>query len=346
MENDYLNGSILAVDDEPVALGFLRDHLQARGFKRVTACDRAEQALEMVKEAVPDVVVLDLVMPGMDGYEFMERLKVIKPGEFLPILVISAQGDSGSKRRALESGARDFISKPYDMVEIEARLKNMIELRWMYRGLERKNAELEERVAERTQELHHTFRDVLQSLGMAIEYHNKETSVHLKRIREFTRIVARGMGVEDKRAENLADASVMHDIGKIGVPENLLTKKGPLTPQEWELMKNHTVIGADILSGYRSGLLQVARNIALTHHEKWNGLGYPRGLVGIEIPLEGRIVSLCDSFDALISERPYKPAWPLEEAVEHILEERGRSYDPNVVDVFYALKGEIASVAG
>ncbi len=343
---DILNARILAVDDEPVGLGFLKENLEARGFRRVTACSRPRQALEALKEIDPDVLVLDLVMPELDGFEFMELARRERPDEFLPILVISGQGDSESKRRALETGARDFIAKPFDMVEVAARVRNMAELRFMYRDLRNQNRELEDKVACRTRSLHDTYREIINSLSTALEYHNRETGLHLKRIREFTVILARGAGVDKAKAERLADASVMHDIGKIGVPERILSKCGPLTPDEWELMKNHTVIGADILSGYDSGLIKVARNIALTHHEKWNGLGYPRSLVGIEIPLEGRIVSLCDGFDALISERPYKPAWPKEEAVKAILAERGRSYDPGLVDIFQALQDEFVSVAG
>lgn len=344
--DDILNTRILAVDDEPVGLSFLKDSLEAKGFRRVTACTRPRQALEALKELNPKVLILDLVMPELDGFEFMERARREGRDEFLPILVISGQGDTESKRRALEAGARDFITKPFDMVEVAARVRNMAELKLMYDGLRLQNRELEGKVAARTQSLHDTYREIINSLSTAMEYHNKETGTHLKRIRDFTAILARGAGVDQARAARLADASVMHDIGKIGVPERVLAKNGPLTPEEWELMKNHTVIGADILAGYDSGLIHVARNIALTHHEKWNGLGYPRGLVGIEIPLEGRMVSLCDTFDALISERPYKLAWPKDQAVEAVLEERGRSFDPNLVDVFQALKDEFLEAAG
>lgn len=343
--DDILNARILAVDDEPVGLNFLKVNLQARGFRRVTVCTDPRQALEVMKDIMPDVLLLDLVMPELDGFGFMELARRERPGEFLPILVISGQGDSESKRRALEAGARDFITKPFDMVEVAARVRNMAEMKRIYDQLRGQNRELEEKVAARTENLHNTFREVLNSLSTAMEYHNKETGDHLKRIRDFISILARGSGVENTKAERLADASVMHDIGKIGVPEGVLVKAGPLTAQEWELMKNHTVIGADILAGYDSGLIHVARNIALTHHEKWNGTGYPRGLVGIEIPLEGRMVSLCDAFDALLSERPYKPAWPMDEAVKAILAERGRSFDPNLVDVFEALKDEFIEAA-
>ncbi len=336
---------IMAVDDDPMCLDLLRQNLEARGFRRVYTCSDPLKAWEQIEECSPDVLILDLVMPQWDGFALMERLRRERADDFIPILVISGQNDIDSKRRALESGARDFITKPFDMVEAAARVRNMAEIRLTYLKLRRQNQELEDKVAQRTRKLKETFREVLNSLSTAVEYHNKETAVHLRRIRDFTRILARGCGIEDERAEGLADASVMHDIGKIGVPDRILTKNGPLTKEEWELMKNHTIIGADILSGYDSGLIKVARNIALTHHEKWNGLGYPRGLVGIEIPLEGRIVSLCDTFDALISARPYKPAWSVEEAVQAIASEKGVSYDPNLVDVFLALQDELVAAA-
>ncbi len=345
-QSDFHSAKILAVDDEPVGLGFLRDNLAARGYQRVTACTRPRQALEALKELDPDVLILDLAMPELDGFEFMDLARRQRPESFLPILVISGHGDPDIRSRALESGARDFISKPFDMVEVAARIRNMAEMKYIYDQLRRQNRELEERVEARTRKLQRTFREVINSLSTAVEYHNKETATHLKRIREFTGLLARGAGVDRPRAERLSEASVMHDIGKIGVPDGVLAKAGPLTKEEWELMKSHTVIGADILSGYDSGLIKVARNIALTHHEKWNGLGYPRGLVGIEIPLEGRIVSLCDAFDALISKRPYKEAWPVEEAVAAIVEEKGRSYDPSLVDVFQALKDDFTTASG
>jgi len=340
MPADFRHIKIVAVDDEPVGLTFLKDNLEARGSMRVSAYTSALEALKALQTIKPDVLILDLGMPEMDGFQFMEQAKKSITEEFLPILVISGHGDPDIKRRALESGARDFISKPFDMVEVAARVNNMAEIKFIYDRMKQQNMELEQMVMARTKKLQETFQEVLNSLTIAVEYHNKETSTHLKRIRDFTAILARGAGVDKERAVRLADASVMHDIGKIGIPERVLTKSGPLTSEEWELMKNHTIIGADILSGYSSGLLVVARNIALNHHEKWNGLGYPRGLVGVEIPLEGRIVALCDAFDALISERPYKQAWPIYEAIEAIVEERGRSYDPNLVDIFQALQDE------
>jgi len=336
---------ILAVDDDTTSLHLLAGFLRQQGFLKVMTAEDGLQAWELFREAEVKLVILDLLMPGHDGYWFLERLSIERPELFVPVIVISGSSDGQSKVRALSLGARDFITKPFDLVEVMARIENMIELKYSYDYLKNQNQQLEDLVRRRTEELHSTFREALNSLSAAVEYHNKETGQHLRRIREFTKILAQGAGLSQTRAEALADASVMHDIGKIGIPDSILLKDGPLTPEEWEVMKNHTVIGADILSGYSSGLLKTASQIALYHHEKWNGQGYPRGLSGQKIPLEGRIVALCDTYDALISWRLYKPAWPLEAAVECIASDQGKSFDPELVKIFLDKQHEFAAVA-
>jgi putative two-component system response regulator len=344
-KQDIQNAKILAVDDDDVSLDLLAVNLRQRGFVKVMTADGAEKAWDIFQESGAHIVILDLVMPGRDGYWFLEKLRLAEPGLFVPVIVISGSADTSSKIKALSLGARDFVAKPYDMVEVTARIANMIELKYSYDSLQEQKQSLEDLVRKRTNDLHRTFREALNSLSSAIEYHNKETGQHLYRMREFTKILVRGLGMDESRSEALADASVMHDIGKIGIPDSILLKDGPLTPEEWEVMKNHTVIGADILSGYSSKLLKTASQIALYHHEKWNGQGYPRGLSGRDIPLEGRIVALCDTYDALISWRPYKPAWPLEAVVECIASDQGKSFDPELVRIFLDKQQDFAAVA-
>lgn len=334
VRDDKRGTRILVVDDDRQSLELFQGHLEKRGFSRVTVSESAARAWELFSDLRPHLVILDLVMPVNDGFWFLERMRFSFPDLFVPVIVISGNTDPQVKSRALLLGARDFITKPFEMIEVTARIDNMLELKLIYDRLQDQNRNLESVVNKRTEQLQKSFRDALNSLSAAMEYHNRETGLHLRRMREFTRILASDLGLPKERAEALADASIMHDIGKIGIPDSILLKDGPLTPEEWEVMKEHTIIGADILTGYNSDLMVTASSIALSHHEKWNGQGYPRGLAEKAIPLEGQIVSLCDTYDALISWRSYKKAWSHEAAVECISFEKGRSFDPCLVELF------------
>lgn len=332
--SELKSSRILLVDDDQLSLDILVKNLEQRGYRRIVQATDGAAAWEIFQEFHPHLVVLDMVMPQYDGFWFLQRMKLSSPDGFVPVIVISGSTDTQVKIRALLMGARDFVSKPFEMVEVTARIENMLELKHSYDQLQEQNRNLDALVRKRTEDLQESFREALNSLSTAMEYHNRETGLHLRRIREFTRILSLSLGLDKEKAEALADASIMHDIGKIGVADCILLKEGPLTPEEWEIMKEHTVIGADILSGYSSSLMKIASRIAFTHHEKWNGQGYPRGLAGSEIPLEGHIVSLCDTYDALISWRPYKKAWSHQAAVECILANSGLSFDPKLVQAF------------
>ncbi|MDH5179332.1 MAG: two-component system response regulator [Gammaproteobacteria bacterium] len=336
--------SILIVDDQPVNVKLLEKVLAAEGYEYVFSTTDSRESVELYKKHQCDLVLLDLNMPHIDGFGVMEELKKITE-DYPPILVLTALKDRESRVRALEGGARDFVSKPFDRVELLSRIRNMLEVRLLNKAMKNQNLILEEKVQERTrelqersQELHNTRLEVIQRLGRAAEYRDNETGLHIIRMSKYSQLLGRAAGMSEEDSDMILNASPMHDIGKIGIPDNILLKPGKLTPEEWEIMKTHSVIGAEILSSSNktksSRLMQMAREIAMTHHEKWDGSGYPDGLQGERIPLVGRVVAVADVFDALTTSRPYKKAWPEQEAVQYIRDNRGRHFDPHLVDLF------------
>ncbi len=325
---------ILVVDDELDIVNLLMTILKHVGFENVIATDRPMDAFRLYQDHRPDAVVLDLHMPGVNGLELLRQLTDFEPNGYAPILILTGEHDPDYKNRALLSGARDYLVKPFMPVEVIARVRNMLEIRRLYRRTAERGQELERMVAQRTLELDKAYREILQRLGRASEYRDDDTGNHARRIGEYAALIGRGLHLEDEQVEHLRRASPMHDVGKIGIPDGILLKPGKLDAQEWETMKSHVEIGVRILSGATSGLLQVAEEIAQTHHEKFDGNGYPNGLAGEEIPLNGRLVAVCDVFDALTSERPYKRAWSVEDAVAEIARCKGGHFDPRIVDVF------------
>jgi putative two-component system response regulator len=282
-----------------------------------------------------DLVLLDLDMPHLTGFEVMAKLKKIELENYLPILVLTAMTDSQTRLRALESGAKDFIVKhPFDRLETMTRIRNMLEVRLAHNMVRDQNRVLEERVLERTRELQETRLEIIQRLGRAIEYHDNETGLHVVRMSRYCECLARVLGLPDEQCEMLLHTSPMHDIGKVAISDTILLKPGPLDPEEFEIIKTHTTIGAAILAGHPSKLMEMAHNIALTHHEKWDGTGYPNALKGENIPIEGRISAICDVFDALTNDRPYKRRWTNEAAVGYLQDNRGIHFDPVMVDAF------------
>lgn len=350
MSNDALNPAtgllsarILVVDDQPVNVKLLEKILDAEGYTNVVTTTDSREAAALFQQSPTDLVLLDLNMPHKDGFEVLAEIKALEK-DYPPVIVLTALKDVESRVKALMSGARDFISKPFDRVELLSRMHNMLEVRLLHKAVQNQNLLLEEKVRERTQELEETRMEIIRRLGRAAEYRDNETGLHIIRMSKFSQILALAAGMAERDAEMILNASPMHDIGKIGIPDSILLKPGKLDADEWETMKKHSTIGAKILSGHPSELMQMAREIALTHHEKWDGSGYPAGKQGEEIPLVGRIVALADVFDALTSERPYKKAWPVEEAVDFIKENSGKHFDPRLVDLFIDSLDQIIEV--
>jgi HD domain./Response regulator receiver domain. len=325
---------ILIVDDESVNLKLLDKMLSAQGYSNLVLVQDSRQVLEIYRQARTDLILLDINMPHLDGFEVMEQLKALDDPLFPPVVILTAQHGQDFLLRALNSGARDFITKPFYCNELLARVRNMLDAQLMHRMLYDQKAVLNEMVQTRTDELRRTRLQVVQQLGRAAEYRDNETGNHILRMSHISALLAKSIGWNEADCELMLHASPMHDIGKIGIPDHILLKPGKFEPEEWEIMKTHAVIGANILEGDDSELMKCAGEIALTHHEKWDGSGYPYGLSGEAIPLVGRIAALADVFDALTSVRPYKEAWTVEAAVDLIKENRGTHFDPELVTVF------------
>lgn len=335
---------ILIVDDQAPNVVLLEKILQADGYEQVTTTTDSRQVAELYAQHHFDLVLLDLNMPYLTGFEVMQQLNELEPDNYVPILVLTAQPDMKTRLRALESGARDFLTKPFDRLEVLSRIRNMLEVRMMHNQIRDQNRILEEKVQERTRELAETRFEIIRRLGRAAEYRDNETGLHIVRMSKYSQLLGRAAGMDEAQSELLLNASPMHDIGKIGIPDSILLKQGKLDPDEWKIMKMHPVIGAEILSGHQSELMSMASQIALAHHEKWDGSGYPGGLRGEEIPLEARVVAVCDVFDALTTARPYKKAWPVEEAIAYIDDNSGKHFDPELVKLCPDLLPEILAI--
>lgn len=334
---------ILIVDDEPANTEFLRHVLRSEGYGQLVESNDAALALERFEELDPDLVLLDLMMPGFDGYQFLERVRSrIDGDDYLPILVVTGDTSAEAQRRALSLGARDFLSKPLSPADIRLRVRNSLQTRHLQKQLRAYNLQLEERVSERTRELEAARLEILDRLARAAEYRDDDTGQHTQRVGRVAARLAQVLARPQEEVELLRRAAPLHDIGKIGVPDSILLKEGRLTEQEWAVMEEHTRIGADILSGSRFPLLRMAEEIALVHHERWDGTGYPAGLRGDAIPLVGRVVAVADVFDSLTHARPYKPAWSVKEALAEIESTAGSHFDPAVVEALLRVVQEIA----
>ena len=335
---------ILIVDDEPANLKLLDKMLSTQGYGNLVLIQDSRQVQETYQQERTDLILLDINMPHIDGFGVMEQLKALDDPLLPPIVVLTAQHSQDFLLRALNSGARDFLTKPFDRNELLARVRNMLDAQLAHRLLHDQKAVLDEMVQARTDELRRTQLQVVQRLGRAAEYRDNETGNHILRMSHISALLAKSIGLSEDDCELLLHASPMHDIGKIGIPDHILLKPGKFEPEEWAIMQTHATIGAHILEGDDSELMRCAREIALTHHEKWDGSGYPSGLTGDAIPLMGRIAALADVFDALTSERPYKKAWTIEAAVDLIKENRGTHFDPGLVDVFLIQLPEVLKI--
>jgi putative two-component system response regulator len=332
---------ILIVDDQQPNLTLLERMLEQWGYEHVTTTTQSHEVPNLCAALDPDLLLLDLQMPKPDGFELMEILEPrIIAAPRLPVLVLTADATTPTRQRALSVGASDFLSKPLDPIEVRLRIANLLETRRLELEMISHNQLLEARVRERTQDLEAARLELLERLALAAEYRDDETQEHAQRVGRTVGLLAHAMDMPAAAVELLMRAAPLHDIGKIGVPDAILLKTSPFTPEEFALMRAHTTIGAQILSGSEFGTLQTAEKIAASHHEHWDGTGYPFGLAAEDIPLAGRLVALADVFDALVHERPYKPAWPLERAVEEIRSLSGTHFDPDVVAAFNALDHE------
>ena len=338
------NARVMIVDDNLTNVMLLQRLLEAEGYTHVEGVTDPREVLGLYQAQPYDLVLLDIRMPHLDGYEVMGQLREISDGDYLPVMVLTAQTDQETKIKALDAGAMDFLHKPFDRVEALTRIRNMIEARLLHSQVRDQNALLEERVRERTRELEETRMEVVRRLAIAAEYKDNETGLHVVRMSKVACLLGKAVGMSDEDAGLLLMAAPMHDIGKIGIPDHILLKPGKLTDDEREVIKTHSMIGAEILGEHEWPLMQMARQVALTHHEKWDGTGYPMGLKGEDIPLVGRICAVADVFDALTSDRPYKKGWTIEDAANFIQENSASHFDPVLVEKFLECLPEITHI--
>ena len=298
-----------------------------------------ERAIEIAaRSPQPDLILLDVMMPGMDGYEVCRRLKADPACVNIPIIFVTARDADTDQEMGFDAGAVDYIAKPVRHRVVLSRVRAHL-------AVAERGRTLESMVRERTRQLEETRRKIIQDLGHAAEFKDNETGMHVIRMSYYARLLAQALGRDAEWTELLFNASPMHDVGKIGIPDRILCKPGKLDEEEWAIMQTHTTIGARIIGDSDgSELLAMAATVAMTHHERWDGTGYPHGLAGEDIPLEGRIVAVADVFDALTSERPYKRAWSVEDALEHLRKEAGRHFDPLIVGRFLEIVPEVLAI--
>jgi putative two-component system response regulator len=344
------NQTILCVDDDKKNLKLLELCLAPQGYT-LKFSGSGPDALAQVEAEQPDLILLDMMMPGMSGLEVLERLRREEKTRLLPVVLVTSLNAAEDKIQGIEAGCDDFISKPFDKNELLARVKSLLRIKAFYDQMQNYERNLEAEVARKTEKLQsalkkldQAYAETIYRLSRAGEYRDEDTGTHVMRVSRYTKAIARRMGLKENFAEAFFYASPMHDIGKIGVPDAILLKPGKLNPEEWEIMKRHTTIGAQILKGSKDGVIKMAEVIALTHHEKWDGNGYPKGLKGNKIPLAGRITAIADVFDALISRRPYKEPFPLEKAFEIIKASEGSHFDPQIVSAFFDCQDEIITI--
>jgi cyclic di-GMP phosphodiesterase len=329
----FRNASILIVDDEDANIEILQRILTRAGFTRIETTNDSREVSALYVEHRPDLILLDLHMPHLDGLEVMDQLNEIAEASYLPILILSGDLMPEARRDALSRGAKDFVNKPFQQDELLLRIKTLLETRFLYIQIQGQNQLLEAKVRERTRELVEAQIEIIERLAVAAEFRDDNTGQHTHRVGQMSALLAKQLGLADAQVSLIRRAAELHDVGKIGVPDTILMKMGKLTPEEFEIVKTHTVIGARILSGGKFPLLRLAEEIAFSHHERWDGEGYAH-IRGVDVPLAGRIVAVADVFDALTQQRPYKPAWPVAEAIGEIDRQRERQFDPAVVDAF------------
>ena len=337
---DFPKAKILVIDDTEQNLNLAKQVLTIAGYSDIRILSDARKAVDAITCDGPDIVLLDLHMPYMDGYEVLEKShKRMAPDAFLPILVCSSDTSTEARERALKLGANDFILKPYDQTEMLLRVRNFLRMRSMHLTIAEENLALETRVRNRTLELMQARAEALDCLARALEYRDDATGGHTKRVGNMSARIAQALKLDEFEVEILRMTAPLHDLGKIGIPDELLLKPDRYTPEEHAVMQRHTLLGETIIGDCSSPVLKEVKEIALHHHEKWDGTGYPHGLKGEEIPIFCRIVALADLYDALTHTRPYKEAWTTEAAIAEVRRLRGTHFDPEVVDAFLKIYG-------
>jgi cyclic di-GMP phosphodiesterase len=348
---------VLVVDDEELNRQLLTRVLERLGYTVTSAFDGID-ALKKVEQNPPDLILLDINMPRMNGLEVAAKLKAMESSQMIPIVIISSFDDVKHRVQALEAGVDDFLAKPFDKTELRARVQSLMKVKAYNDHMLNYQKTLEQEVNQRTQQLQEAFEelksasekiklaslDTVFRLSQAAEYKDEETGAHIRRMGYYTAAIARKLGLPQSEVDTILYAAPMHDIGKIGIPDRILLKPGSLDDTEWDIMKQHTVIGGRLLDGSDSEVIQVAQQIAVSHHEKWDGSGYPNGLEKGSIPLTGRIAAVADVFDALTTKRPYKDAYPIEKSFGIIEEGRKNHFDPAVLDAFFAIRQEITAI--
>lgn len=328
--------TVLIVDDSPDNLLVLSETLKP--FYKVKVANNGTKALAIIGGGeLPDLILLDIMMPDISGYDVCKKLKNDPLTKNIPIIFVTALNDYTDEAEGLKLGAVDYITKPFNASIVLARVNTQM-------ALLRYQHDLEKKLQERTEEVALTRMEVIRQLGRAAEFKDNETGTHILRMSRYAKLIAKTIGLDDTRVELIYLSAPMHDVGKIGTPDAILKKEGPLTPHEWEIVRQHPLQGANIIGNHHSLLLQTARIISLTHHEKFDGSGYPYGIKGYDIPLAGRIVAIADVFDALTSKRPYKEAWSVEDAVTYLRDQKGKHFDGELVEAFLSQMDEIDTI--
>ena len=340
----------MVVDDQIQNIELLEAFLTPQGYDIIRA-QSGKEALAILSGNDIDLILLDVMMPGMDGFEVTRRVRENPSFQLLPIILVTALREIEDHVKGIEAGCDDFISKPVDKPELIARVRALLKVKAYHDLVQDYQNKMELEIKIRTQELQQSLTrtkaaslEIIQRLSIASEYKDEETGNHISRMSRYAAAVARRMGLDETMTEMVLSTAPMHDLGKIGIPDRILLKPAKLSPLEWEIMKRHTLIGAEILKGSEIELIRTGEMIARTHHEKWDGSGYPAGLRGEEIPLYGRITAIADVFDAMTSVRPYKEAFSVEKALDLIRDERGSHFDPAVVDAFFEILDEIRAI--
>jgi putative two-component system response regulator len=337
--------NILVIDDQQMNLDLVRDLLDVEGFRHVHTTKDPLQLSLLLNQLDIDLVLLDINMPILDGFACLALIKQhFTVDSVPPVIMLTAQNDQDNRVKALRGGASDYVMKPFNRYELLKRIEIQLENWLMKKMLRQQNKMLEKKVWERTKALEDAHHEIIYRLGRAAEYRDNETGNHVKRVSFYSEKIALKAGLGKNKAHMIRIASPMHDVGKIGISDEIMLKPGKLSDDEYFEMQRHVEIGAEILEGHDSEVLRIAYEIALTHHEKYNGKGYPKGLMGEDIPISGRIVAIADVFDALTSERPYKKAWSVEKAVHLIESEKGEHFDPYLVECFIAILPQILEI--
>lgn len=336
--------NVLIVDDSDINLTLIKALVHKLGECTPVVFDNPLRALEWCRDHVPDLVIVDYMMPDMDGLSFIGAFRALHGRTEIPVLMVTANDQKDVRYEALINGANDYLTKPIDRVEFSARARNMLLLRQGQKFLADRAEHLAELVDERTREIREREKELIFRISRAAEFRDPETGAHIQRMAHYSQVIARGLGLDAKAQALILEAAPMHDVGKIGIPDYILLKPGRLSPEEFEVMKGHARLGHELLKDSGSETLRAGAEVAISHHEKYDGSGYPNGLKGYAIPLFGRIVAVADVFDALTSERPYKKAWSLEEARRYLENGRGCHFDPLCVEALLAGWDEVLDI--